>query len=531
MPSQTSKQISYIVAQQFKEGFYEPSPTLGYVFIGNHVRYADETTPTNIEDTIHDEKTTWDNMFAAKRITGNDVELVIPKVTWTADTKYKQYDDRVSITDLIEANNSLNVKPFYVYTSQRSVYKCLSNNASGVSTVEPFGDYTSSNGNIATSDGYLWKYMYSVKPSNRFLTDDWIPVPDSTSQLDYSVSPIGVVDGELASIIVTNPGSGYIESKISVIPQFVAGQTNLILANTIGVAANMFISGTGLAPQTYILQRQTYPGNGVSAIDISTATIAAGGANTTANQLTLTTRVYVDGDGTSIVPTPTLTIAADSANAQQANISKVTVSTIGTGYSQANAFVYGTGTGATLRAILDPKYGHGYNPAKELGANSVMVTVKMGEIETTEGGKIPANTTFRQYGIFVDPHKYGEANVVTPANAASVVAQSTLVNLVTGADYYLDEFVYQGVSASTATAYGYILDQPTTTKIRITNTFGNFITGAPLIGVDSGTSRLIISAITPEFQPYSGPILHTENVTKITRTDGQAENIKLIVRL
>jgi hypothetical protein len=42
---------------------------------------------------------------------------------------------------------------------------------------------------------------------------------------------------------------------------------------------------------------------------------------------------------------------------------------------------------------------------------------------------------------------------------------------------------------------------------------------------------LIISTITPEFQPYSGPILHTENVTKITRTDGQAENIKLIVRL
>ena len=31
-------------------------------------------------------------MFAAKKITGNDVELVIPKVSWTGSTKYKQFD-------------------------------------------------------------------------------------------------------------------------------------------------------------------------------------------------------------------------------------------------------------------------------------------------------------------------------------------------------------------------------------------------------------------------------------------------------
>jgi hypothetical protein len=527
MSSQTSKQISYVVAQQFKEGFYEPSPTLGYVFVGNHTAYPDETTPTTTGDTISDEKATWNNMYAAKRVTGNDVELVIPKVIWTSNTKYKQYDDKVAVRDLIEPDITGNVKPFYVYTSQRNVYKCLSNNASANSTVEPFGDYTSSNGNIATSDGYLWKYMYSVKPSNRFISDTWIPVPDSTALLDYSVSPIGVVDGELASITVTNKGSGYYENKIRVLPTFAAGCTTLVLANTTNVAANMYVSGTGLAPQTYILQKQTYVGNGVSAIDLSTAAISSGGGNTEATQLTLTTRVYVDGDGTSVIAIPTVS-SGDPANA---NISKVTVSTIGTGYSRANAYVYGTGTGASLRVVLDPKYGHAHNPALELGSNSVMITVRMGEIETTEGGVIPANTTFRQYGLFVDPHKYGDSNVVSPANAASVVTQATLLNLVTGPAYYQDEFVYQGVSPSTATAYGYALDQPSATKIRLTNVVGNFIVGAPLIGANSGSSRLVINTTPPDFQPYSGTILHTENVTKVTRSDGQAENIKLIVRL
>ena len=527
MSSQTSKQISYVVAQQFKEGFYEPSPTLGYVFVGKHIAYADEATPSSVSDTIYDEKSTWDNMYAAKRVTGNDVELVIPKVTWTSNTKYKQHDDKIAIRDLIEPDLAANVKPFYVYTSQRNVYKCLSNNASANSTVEPFGDYTSSNGNIATSDGYIWKYMYNVKPSNRFLSDTWIPVPDSTNLLDYSVSSIGVIDGELASIIVTNRGTGYYENKITVLNQFGPGNTTLILANVTNVTANMYVSGVGLAPQTYIVQRQIYPGNGVSSIDLSTATIAAGGANTTANQLTLTTRVYVDGDGTSIVASPVVS-AGDVANA---NISKVTVSTIGRGYSRANAYVYGTGTGAVLRPILDPKYGHAYNPAKELGANSVMVTVRMGEIETTEGGKIPANTTFRQYGMFVDPHKYRQSNVVSPTSANSVITQATLVNLVTGSNYYQDEFIYQGVSPSTATAYGYALDQPTATTLRLTNVVGSLIVGSPLIGASSGSSRLVISSTPPDFEPYSGAILHTESVTKVTRADGQAENIKLIVRL
>jgi hypothetical protein len=182
-----------------------------------------------------------------------------------------------------------------------------------------------------------------------------------------------------------------------------------------------------------------------------------------------------------------------------------------------------------LRCILDPKYGHAYNPAKELGANNVMVTVKIGEIDSSENGKISANTTFRQYGIFVDPHKYADANVVTQANANSVVSLTTDVAVDTGAAYTLDEFVYQGTSPATASAYGFVVDQGSST-IKLTNVKGSFSTGASLVGASSGTSRLIIGSGVPEFQPYSGDILYTENEVKTTRADGQAENIRLIVR-
>ena len=597
MTSVTSKKIAYISAVQFKESFYEPSPEVGYVYIGNHLPYANESSPNSIVDSIEDEKSVWDNMIAAKKITGNDVELVIPKNTWTASTKYKQYDDLVPLESLstsdelivfsVSANNGSygvnsfvtftgsagntpanariyvnstgavinvvvisngvydhastitatpntgnaqltvttatnSIKPMYVITSERNVYKCLSNNNSIPSTVEPRGDYTSSNGNIATSDGYIWKYMFNVKPSNRFLSENWIPVPTSTNQLDYSVDPIGVVDGELTTIVVVNTGSGFYENNVSVIPIFTTGCTRLTLANTTNVAANMFVSGTGIAPGTFI-SRVDVPTNNIF---LSTPTTAAGGGGTTANQLALTTRVFIDGDGTGAVASATINATGF--------LTKVTVTTIGTGYSLANAFVYGTGTGASLRVIRDMKYGHAYNPARELGANSVMISTRIGEIDSTENGKIPANTTFRQYGIFVNPHKYGSANVVTSSNANSVVSQATVLTLVTGASYTLDEFVYQGLPNDTTSAntiaYGYVLDQ-TTNQVRLTNVKGTFQTGIPLRGASSGVSdRLVVTVQNPEFDPYSGDVLYTDNAIKTTRAEGQAENIKLIVR-
>src|SRR6056300_1323624 len=198
---------------QYNSGNTDP---VIYIFIGNHVPYANEASPDSIVDTVVAEKETWNNMIAAKKITASDVELVIPRINWTSNNKYQQYDDTVDANTLLSANSTSGVQPMYIITSDRNVYKCMSNNSSANSTVEPSGDYTTSNGNIATVDGYLWKYMYNVKPSNEFLTSDWIPAPYSTNQLDYGTSTTGVVDGELQNIIVTNSGSGYFDSVVTV---------------------------------------------------------------------------------------------------------------------------------------------------------------------------------------------------------------------------------------------------------------------------------------------------------------------------
>ena len=54
--------------------------------------------------------------------------------------------------------------------------------------------------------------------------------------------------------------------------------------------------------------------------------------------------------------------------------------------------------------------------------------------------------------------------------------------------------------------------------------------GISLIGNSSGVTRTIVGQTNPEFEPYSGDILYTENTEKVDREDGQAENIKFVIQ-
>jgi hypothetical protein len=509
-----TQKAAFNQAEQFKESFTETSGVIGYITIGNSVAYANESSPSSIVDTIQEERNVWNNAFAAKRVTGNDVELVLPRYNWVTGQKYRQFDDTILVDDLVSSNSSQSLGPMYVITSSRNVYKCLSNNASANSTVEPTGDYSSSNGVISTGDGYRWKYLYNIKPSNKFLTSVWMPAPTSREQVDYTTSNTGIVAGELTTVVVTTRGSGYDHPTVTV-SAFAINANTLTLANTTNVAANMTVSGTGIASNTHITAIDV-PNNNIS---LSKTTTASGGAS--GNNLTLSTRVYFDGDG-SVTPLASVSLLANGA------VEKITLTAIGSGYSRANVVLYGSGTNANTRCILAPKFGHANNPAKELIATNVMLATKIGEIDSTENGLISIDTSIRQLGLIINPYKYGESAVVSSANANSVISQTTDVTLVSGSSYTLDEFVYQG-SASNPSASGHVHAQ-SATSIRITRVQGSFSVGLPIIGETSGVSRIAVSKDDPEFEPYSGDVLYAENVTKIDREDGQAENIKFVIQ-
>jgi hypothetical protein len=192
-------------AEQFKESVSEPSPnTKYYLAYGKIDSWTNDALPPNASVAISETNLFWKNMIGGKKLTGNDMSHVIPRFNWAANTKYAAYDDKS--TTLYDGANT-----FYVITSNNHVYKCISNNYSSNSTVEP--SYVSTNMGSPSSDGYIWKYMYTLSDVDqlRFTTSSYISVKtivnDDNSQ-QWQVQQTAI-DGGIHNIIVQTGGTNY----------------------------------------------------------------------------------------------------------------------------------------------------------------------------------------------------------------------------------------------------------------------------------------------------------------------------------
>ena len=60
------------------------------------------------------------------------------------------------------------------------------------------------------SDGYLWKYLYTISPSDivKFVTTAYIPLPKEWGDATNSNIKDAAVDGKIETVVVTNSGSG-----------------------------------------------------------------------------------------------------------------------------------------------------------------------------------------------------------------------------------------------------------------------------------------------------------------------------------
>lgn len=170
------------------------------------INVNDPPVPTQDQKSL---KQIYKNMFVAKKITSNDISPVIQRINWESGMTYEYYRDDVDLTQLNE--NGTLIYNFYVMNNYYQVFKCLWNNKYGPSTVEPYfepGTY-GSNKIFKGSDGYKWKYMFTVDTGLRvrFMDDKWIPVKTKKtfpSALDNTSG-----SGSIDVINVINGGSGY----------------------------------------------------------------------------------------------------------------------------------------------------------------------------------------------------------------------------------------------------------------------------------------------------------------------------------
>ena len=177
--------------------------------------------PPTPKDNLDESNDYWDTMIAMKKIADADISQVVKKVTWTSGITYDMWRNDIDRDNPSQPSGSFDIYDanYYVLNSDFRVYICLDNNASpennfqgGPSLDEPtFTDLGP--GNLGSSgDGYIWKYLYTIKPSQavRFDTTDYIPVPDEwqTNSTDLNVRDNAKTSGQLKIIKIRNRGVG-----------------------------------------------------------------------------------------------------------------------------------------------------------------------------------------------------------------------------------------------------------------------------------------------------------------------------------
>jgi hypothetical protein len=190
MSNITTKFFSKKVSESFIQ---EVSGNAYYFAVGNPFPWSDENNADVSVDTTQAINNFKRNIVFGKRIKPDSIINLVTRYFWSSGTVYAQYDD---------ADEHLYEKAFYVLNSYNDVYKCLFNNNGAYSTSEPQMVQTAS---FKTSDGYIWKYMYSVSSANnsKFSTSLFMPVEPNTAVSSAASN------GAIESIFVTNPGSGY----------------------------------------------------------------------------------------------------------------------------------------------------------------------------------------------------------------------------------------------------------------------------------------------------------------------------------
>ena len=195
---------------------------------------------------------TGDTSMFGKKVSSANIRRIIRRVDWIAGSRYEIYRDDYSIDNpspLTQANRLYDAN-YYVLNSDFKVYICIDNGSSGdnplgnVSQDEPtFTDLEPSKaGN--SGDGYVWKYLFTVSPSDiiKFDSTEFITVPNSwstsTDSQIRSVRENGNSDvnlNQIKHVYIENAGDGYadgLNQEVDIVGDGVGAKARVDIQNS-----------------------------------------------------------------------------------------------------------------------------------------------------------------------------------------------------------------------------------------------------------------------------------------------------------
>ena len=243
---------------------------------------ADGTRP-NPTDNINYLNHSKDTMIFGRKINIDNARRVIRKQTWAKGTQYEIYRHDYSVNNLSPKSKSSRLydAKYYVINKDFNVYVCIDNASSGINTEgnlsqnEPlFTGVEPSAASGDTDDGYIWKYLFTVAPSDiiKFDATEYIPLPNnwstSTEAQIESVRDSGNSDinnNQIKKVYIEDQGNGYGGSTGQEFPIVGDGSGGKVIVDVIGTKITNTQISVGGQGYTYGMVDLTNISTGVPA--------------------------------------------------------------------------------------------------------------------------------------------------------------------------------------------------------------------------------------------------------------------------
>jgi len=518
MPAIITDQFRILNTETFVKSFTGIGTTTNYYYsflahpnptntsIENYGDSGWQADPPEPKDSFRDENSYFDSMLFLKRITSNDVTRIIPRVNWESGVSYDMYRNNYSINNPAPQTDAktLYESKFYVINSEYKVYICLNNGSNPEypkgqkSLYEP--NFVDINPQQAGDDGYLWKYLYTISPSDilKFTTENYIPVPKTWGDTTTESIKNSAVNGKIQTAIIKNRGLGYT----------LAGG-----GGSTGTISDIPILGDGSGGTVSIT---------INGGQIDTVQVTNGGSNYT--------RGFINfGVGSGGNPE----VTGGSGGSLEVIIPPIG----GHGFDIYKEL-------GSYRIMLYSKYDS--DPDYVIGNNfSRIGIIKNPVVYGSQVEPINTSTATNLGALKLKPVGAGNTSDTSyPINALitqSVGVGSTAVGYVASWDSNTGILkYYQPVGLSTLSTYGYKLNSfvgsGTTincstvsgTPLIVDTSFGgdNIQVGGKVIQLGQTFSSGISN---PDIKKYYGEIIYIDNRAPITRSASQKEELKIVV--
>ena len=508
-------QIRILNAKNFLSGVTSTANAY-YSFIGlpnpTDIESTWDTSPPSPKDNFDEEDNYWDTMIALKKINSSDARQVVTRRLWTSGTTYDMYRSDYSRTNTAKVSGATNLyaATYYIINSDYRVYACLHNgidpdNPNGRPSLdEPtFTDLEPKKAGTS-GDGYIWKYLYTIKPSDivKFESTDFIPVPtDWSTNSDVASVRDNAVDGAIKIVTITDRGVG------------------LGTANSTYTKVPIYGDGTG-AECTIVINNDQ---------KVSDVTVSTAGQNYTYGNVDL------EAGG---VPTGTTRPTFDVIISPPGGHGKDIYRELGA----YNVLLYSR----IENDIENPDFITG----NQIARVGVIENPKATSGALLSADKASAVGALRLTGAGYSSATFDADSYFTQTVSAGTTAAARVVNYdqTTGVLKYWQDRTVAGFNtvgtAQTNPTYGYNLTAFTASpgtngSLTITPTSGsNLAIDTSFTGVSTVINNrtyylgqeFTSGLASPEVKQYSGNIVYVDNRPSITRSTNQKEDIKVILQ-